>query len=128
MQKILIFILLLNLGCITVNVVLLWLPFQTNEAKLWRSLNIQGLRKSITHYRKINQPLSFQTYKIAKQNIIWHIILTVILSIQCVNAISNISSFNLIIAILSPIASLAWCIGSIVQRQKMLILSKKTYT
>lgn len=118
--------LIINIVLTFVNLFLLLAPFFSIESKIWRSLNISKLRKYVTRYRKVNQPLSSETYGIAKKNIIWHILLTILMVIQCLTAIRKPSEFYILIAVLSTIPSMFWFVGSIIQRQKMNIIYKKT--
>jgi hypothetical protein len=108
---------------ILLNILLLLAPLSRSELSIWRMLRVQRLRRYLTMLRKTDQPLSLKTTAIAKKNIVWHIVMTLAIFMVTVRTYLNQSQvFSFIMIFFCTITSIAWLLGSIVQRQKLAII------
>jgi hypothetical protein len=105
------------------TVVLLFVPVFPAELQFWHFLRIQSLRGWITRSRDVNQPLhKDRTLTLARMNLWWHLILTGLFCGLIGRAISADAWWLRVPAVLLVIPSIAYFLGSLVQRQKIAIL------
>ena len=113
----------LSLLCLSGTIVLIILPIVTGEIKLWHFLRIQKLRHWITKRRNVNEPLKEgKTVDRARKNLLWHLVLTFVFITEI-----NISQYpmNIWLRPFAPfftVASLAYLLGNVAQRQKIAII------
>jgi hypothetical protein len=109
---------------------LLFLPATNTEQHIWTRLRIRKLRHWVTKkktQRWKSENANLDLIQISKKNIIWHILLTFSFSLlmlqgQLANNVLGLFSNVLLIPILG------YFIGSIIQRQKIvLITNRKKY-
>src|SRR5258708_4007457 len=114
--------LILSLLCAAANGLLLFASPTRAELCLWRRLNIQALRRKLTPRDKIRQPLSPNSVQIARRNIVWHIALTLAMSVTIAHALTSQAPLFKYLAMLCVAPCIAWLSGSVVQRHKMALL------
>jgi hypothetical protein len=107
-----------------ISILLIFLPSTQTEQHFWTILKIRELRHWVTKNKTERWNLKKNEYsliEISRKNIVWHLILTFIFSFLMLraqytnNILQPISHFLLV-----PI--LAYFLGSIIQRQKIVIL------
>lgn len=108
--------------CTLLNIPLLVVPPSRREAMLWRRLQLQKVRRWLTRRRHVNQPLSPQTATIARQNILWHLILSAVMCGVMIQALQTDALLYKLFGALSVLPCVAWLLGSLVQRQKIVLL------
>jgi hypothetical protein len=105
------------------------IPVVPGELELWRVLRIQVVRRWITKRRRVNQPLhNVSTMDIARTNLRWHLILTFLFFGLLARGLWAGSEWWSALAGLLIVPSLAYFVGSLVQRQKIAILHLRTMT
>jgi hypothetical protein len=105
------------------------IPVVPGELELWRVLRIQVIRRWITKRRRVNQPLhNVKTMGIARTNIRWHLLLTFLFLGLLARALWSGSEWWSALAGLLIVPSLAYFVGSLVQRQKIAIMHLRTMT
>ena len=105
------------------------IPVVPGELELWRVLRIQVIRRWITKRRRVNQPLrNVKTMEIARTNLRWHLLLTFLFFGLLARALWAGSEWWSALAGLLIVPSLAYFVGSLVQRQKIAILHLRTMT
>jgi hypothetical protein len=105
------------------TVALMVIPVTPGELRLWHLLRIQRIRRWITRTRSVDQPLrNGQTLSVARTNLRWHLILTCLFCVLVARAFTLDSWWLGLVASLLTIPSIAYALGSLVQRQKISIL------
>ena len=114
--------LLFALLCAALNAAA-WLlpPFQA-ELRLWRRLNLQGLRRRLSKRRRVDQPLSAHTVAIARRNIAWHVAMSLVMAILALQALQSRVIVFRCFALFAVVPCIAWLVGSAVQRQKIAVI------
>lgn len=108
---------------VLIAIALLFAPITPAELALWRRLRTQALRKWITRRRHVDEPLDrVSTPQIARRNLLWHLVLTVVFSTQLARAAASPQLWWRPLAPLFMLPSVAYFAGSIVQRQKLAVL------
>jgi hypothetical protein len=102
---------------------LMIIPVTRAELRLWHLLRIQRIRRWITRTRRVDQPLhNVQTLSIARTNLRWHLILTCLFCALVARALTLDSWWLRLAASLLTIPSIAYALGSLVQRQKIAVM------
>ena len=110
-----------------ISIFLIILPATHTERRLWNILQIRKLRhwvtKNETEKRKLRRG-DYYLIEVSRKNIIWHLIITflfsfIMLRAQYTNSILQTISHILLIPIF------AYFLGSIIQRQKIIILKNR---
>ena len=123
MTDVLVVCLLIQASASLGTIALLTFRVVPGELQLWQFLRIQELRKWITRRRKVNQPLvPVTTLKIARDNLRWHLILTLLFCGLVARAFTIENFWLRVLASLLVLPSIAYLGGSLVQRQKIAIL------
>jgi uncharacterized membrane protein YbaN (DUF454 family) len=109
-----------------VTIALLAVPTTPLELALWRRLRAQSVRKWLTRRRGLAEPLNFMsTPQVARKNLLWHLVLTTLFSTQLAIAAGSEAAWWRPLAALLVVPSVAYFIGSLVQRQKVAILHSR---
>jgi hypothetical protein len=102
---------------------LLAIPVKEAELSLWHRLRVQRMRRWMTRRRNVKQPLhSVQTPNDARTNLLWHLVLTCLFCGIVARALMLDSWWVRALASLLTIPSIAYLLGSVVQRQKIAIV------
>jgi hypothetical protein len=102
---------------------LLAVPVTEAELSLWHHLRVQRMRRWITRRRNVKQPLdSVHTRNVARTNLLWHLVLTCLFCGIVARALVLDSWWMRVLASLLIIPSIAYLLGSVVQRQKIAIV------
>jgi hypothetical protein len=102
---------------------LMVVPVTSCELRLWHLLRIQRIRRWITKTRRVDQPLhNVQTLSVARINLRWHLILTCLFAVLVARAFTLESRWLRLAASLLTMPSIAYALGSLVQRQKIAII------
>jgi hypothetical protein len=109
---------------IAANLALLSLPTRRAELRFWRRLKIQHLRRQLTKKSKVHQPLSFETASTARKNVAWHVALTAVMLVAALNASKWSGVVPAALQALTVLPTIAWFIGSLVQRQKLVLVNQ----
>ena len=110
-----------------VTIALLAVPVTPAELALWRRLRTQSVRKWLTHRRNLFEPLDpVSTPKVARKNLLWHLVLTTLFSTQLAIAAASEHAWWRPLAALLVLPSAAYFVGSLVQRQKVAILHSRS--
>jgi len=126
MTKPLIVCLILSALLIAATIALLATRVMPVELDLWRFLRIRSLRRWITKRRGVHEPLEEErTVQIARKNIVWHLVLTVVFFTQIASALVSEGSWWRPLAVILVIPCLAYFVGSLVQRQKIAIIETR---
>ncbi len=105
------------------TVALMVIPVTPGELRLWYLLRIQRIRKWITRTRRVDQPLhNVQTLGIARTNLRWHLIFTCLFCVLVARAFTLDRWWLRLAASLLTIPSIAYALGSLVQRQKIAVM------
>jgi hypothetical protein len=105
------------------TVALMVIPVTPGELRLWHLLRIQRIRRWITRTRRVDQPLrNGQSLSVARTNLRWHLILTCLFCVLAARAFTLDSWWLCLAASLLTIPSIAYALGSLVQRQKISML------
>jgi hypothetical protein len=108
---------------IAATIALLTVPAIPAELVLWRFLRIQALRRWITKKRNVRQPLEAKrTVQLAQKNLLWHLILTLVFFSLFARALGSESTWWRPVTTVLIIPCLAYFAGSMVQRQKIVII------
>lgn len=108
-----------------VSIPLIYLPATGKEFKLWQNLKIRVLRHWATkrETEKWTQKGTMQNVvERAKKNIAWHGILTFMFATLMLQAQFNHNLFIQYASLLLLIPSVAYFMGSIIQRQKLVTI------
>ena len=113
----------ISLLTLVLTVPMLALPASPSELRMWRFLRLSLLRRWITKRRKVNEPFDPQaTPAIARRNILWHLFLNSVFTVQLVVALVSRGSGWRPLAPLLVIPCVAYLAGSAVQRHKLVIV------
>jgi hypothetical protein len=124
MIDILIACLMFQALALVATIALVTMPIRPEELRFWHLLRIQQARKWITRRRKLIQPLApDRTVKIARDNLRWHLILAFLFCGLTGRAVVADNILLRLLGSLLLIPSIAYLAGSLVQRQKIAILS-----
>jgi hypothetical protein len=105
------------------TIALVTIPIRPEELRFWHLLRVQQARRWITRRRKLSQPLvPDKTVKIARDNLRWHLILTLLFCVLTGRAVVADNILLRFLGSLLLIPSIAYLAGSLVQRQKIAIL------
>ena len=105
------------------TIALMTIPIMPTELGVWHLLRIEQTRKWITRRRKVIQPLRREsTLKIARDNLRWHLVLTILFCGLTGRAVMADDILFRLLASLLLIPSIAYLGGSLVQRQKIAVL------
>ena len=105
------------------TIALMTIPIMPTELGVWHLLRIEQTRKWITRRRKVIQPLRREsTLKIARDNLRWHLVLTILFCGLTGRAVMADNILFRLLASLLLIPSIAYLGGSLVQRQKIAVL------
>ena len=116
------FCLLSSLAMLTATLAFLLVPVFPSERALWRQLRIQEIRKWITKRRKPGESRHpAETLEKARSNLKWHILLTALFCMQLAMAVASKESRWWPFTLPLFVFSLAYFVGSVVQRQKIAI-------
>jgi|WetSurMetagenome_2_1015567.scaffolds.fasta_scaffold269256_2 hypothetical protein len=103
------------------------IPVTRGELNLWHYLRVQRIRRWITRMRKVKQPLhNVRTLDVARTNLRWHLVLTCLFCGVVARALTIDMWWVQVMASLLTIPSIAYLLGSIVQRQKIAILGMRS--
>jgi hypothetical protein len=106
---------------------LIIVPVTSGELRLWHLLRIQRIRKWITTMRRVDQPLhKVQTLSVARTNLRWHLLLTCLFCVLAARAFTLESWWLRLAASLLTIPSIAYALGSLVQRQKIAVVTARS--
>lgn len=109
------------LALATANLPLLVLRPSLREQRLWRRMGIQRVRRWISRRRHPGyKHRDGRTPEVARTNILWHLALSVILSWLIFHPMIRTGPLRLCRYLL-VLACVAYFIGSLVQRQKIVI-------
>ena len=123
MTEVLVYCLLISVAMLMVTAGLLVVPVTPSELSLWRRLRVSSVRRWITKRRNVKEPLHPElTLKTAKVNLKWHIMMTGLFSMQLAWAAASRGAWWRPLAFLVFFFSVAYFVGSVVQRQKIAIL------
>jgi hypothetical protein len=104
------------------TIAFLLVPVFPSEPTLWRQLRIRKIRKWITGRRSSGEIYHrSETLEKARNNLKWHILLTVLFCMQLAMAVVVKDSWWRPLTLPLFIFSLAYFVGSVVQRQKIAI-------
>jgi hypothetical protein len=118
--------LVLSLLCLSGTIVFIILPIVPGEMKLWNFLRIQKLRHWITKRRTVNEPLKEgKTVDRVRRNLLWHLILTFVFITEITISLYPMNIWLSPFALFFTASSLAYLLGSIVQRQKIAIIENR---
>jgi len=93
------------------------------ELIIWRRLGVQRLRHWLTQRRRIEEPLDLcATRRIAYRNLRWHLFLTGLFSGMLAAAVTSESRILQSLTALLVFPCVAYFAGSMVQRQKLVLL------
>lgn len=102
---------------------LLTVPITHRELKLWRSLRISSLRRWVSQREPANEPLDSQrTVRIARRNLVWHLILTGLFCFQIGWAVASPGRWWRPLTTPLVVFCIGYFAGSLVQRQKVAIV------
>ena len=108
------------------TVILLYAPVRDRELLLWHRLNVNRWRHWITRWRDPRQPLEMhRTARIARQSLLWHLLFTVLFGSLTLQALWNSELWFRSLSALLIFPSIAYLAASIVQRQKIAILTMR---
>jgi len=103
---------------------LLLAPVRPAERRLWRRLRIQALRRWLTRNRgsrvERNQDRVVAT---ARRNILWHVVLTATMALIALHPAVVALQWRAVVYGFLVAGSLAYLAGSIVQRQKIAVVT-----
>ncbi len=116
----------LSAALVVATIVLLAVPPTPTELALWRRLRTQSVRRWLTRRRGLTEPLNpASTPQVARKNLLWHLVLTVLFSTQLAIAAASVGAWWRPLAALLFLPSVAYFVGSLVQRQKVAILHSR---
>jgi hypothetical protein len=116
----------LSATLVVVTIALLAVPTTPAELALWRRLRTQSVRRWLTRRRSLSEPLNtVSTPQVARKNLLWHLVLTALFSTQLAIAAASPGAWWRPLAALMVLPSLAYFVGSLVQRQKVAILHSR---
>ncbi len=107
------------------SVILIYLPVTRIEQKLWTKLDIRKIRYWVTkkNTEKSNKNKDEKSLlERSRSNIIWHVVITLLFIFLIIRAHSVENEIIQYISLVLLIPILAYFIGSLIQRQKMVIL------
>ncbi|MFM5884338.1 MAG: hypothetical protein ACKOQ3_03225 [Novosphingobium sp.] len=94
------------------------------EARLWRRLGLAALRRRLSKRLRQPQPLEAGvTGRIARRNLLWHIALTMVMASQTAAGLLSTSPARQALGLVLVLPALAWLVGSLVQRHKLVLLA-----
>ena len=110
-----------------ISIMIIFLPATQIEQNLWSILRIRKLHHWVTKHKTVKSSFKKDDYnliEISQRNVVWHVILTFIFSLlmfraQYTNDIVQSISHILLVPIL------AFFPGSIIQRQKIVVLMNR---
>jgi hypothetical protein len=109
-----------------VHAALLILPVKRREQRIWRRLNVQAVRRRLTTDRTGHEShRGGAIAETARRNIRWHLVLTVILAATLLHPRVAAFQYRGLVYGFAVAGSIAYVIGSIVQRQKIAILTNR---
>ena len=109
------------------TIALLVVPPTAAEVALWHRLRTQSVRRWLTRRRDMSEPLNpVSTPQVARKNLLWHLVLTALFSTQLAIAAASPSTWWRPLAVLLVVPSVAYFVGSLVQRQKVAILHSRS--
>lgn len=118
---------LLSATLVVATIALLAVPATTAEVALWRRLRTQSVRRWLTRRRHFSEPLDpVSTPQAARKNLLWHLVLTALFSTQLAIAAASPGAWWRPLAALLVLPSVAYFVGSLVQRQKVAILHSRS--
>jgi len=113
----------LAMGLSVATGLLLLVPPARVELRLWRRLRVQSLRRWLTRKRRVDEPLEPQiTRRIARRNLLWHLVLTGLFASQLLAAAHSEGRWWRPLAAPLIVPCIAYFAGSLVQRQKLALL------
>ena len=117
----------LSTTLVVATIALLAVPTTQAELALWRRLRTQSVRRWLTRRRNLSEPLNpFSTPRVARKNLLWHLVLTSLFSTQLAIAAASPGAWWRPLAALLVLPSVAYFVGSLVQRQKVAILHSRS--
>jgi hypothetical protein len=117
----------LSATLVVVTIALLAVPTTPAELALWRRLRTQSVRKWLTRRRNLSEPLNpVSTPQVARKNLLWHLVLTALFSTQLAIAAASEGAWWRPLAALLVLPSVAYFVGSLVQRQKVAVLHSRS--
>ncbi len=113
----------LALGLSAATGCLMFAPAMHIELSIWRRFRVQHLRRWLTRSRHVAQPLDpIVTTDIARRNLRWHLFFTSLFCVQMAVAAVSEDRWWRPLAPLLVLPCIAYFAGSMVQRQKMVIV------
>lgn len=117
----------LSATLVVVTLALLAVPTRPAELALWRRLRTQSVRRWLTRRRHVTEPLNpVSTPQVARKNLLWHLVLTSLFSSQLAIAVGAVGAWWRPLAALLVLPSVAYFVGSLVQRQKLAVLHSRS--
>jgi hypothetical protein len=117
----------LSATLVAVTIALLAVPTTTAELPLWRRLGTQAVRRWLTRRRSLAEPLNpVSAPQVARKNLLWHLVLSALFSTQLAIAAASEGAWWRPLAGLLVLPSVAYFVGSLVQRQKLAILHSRS--
>lgn len=110
--------------CLTVATAgLIVAPVRPFELAIWRRLRIQSVRRWLSRKRHAVEALDpLVTLGMAHRNLLWHLFFTGFFSLQLGVATASNGTWWQPLAVLLIVPCVAYFVGSLVQRQKVLVL------
>ena len=118
--------LLVSAACLLLalaNVPLLVLAPRVGEQRVWRRLRVQTVRRWITRRRGAGKRQAPASILIdAKRNIVWHLVLSLLIAVLVLHPAIASLSYRGVVYAFAIAGCMAYVAGSVVQRQKIVII------
>jgi hypothetical protein len=117
---------LLSATLVVLTIALLAVPPTPAELALWHRLRTRSVRRWLTRRRGLFEPLNpVSTPRVARKNLLGRLVLTALFSFQLAIAAGSEGAWWRPLAALLILSSVAYFVGSLVQRQKVAILHSR---
>jgi hypothetical protein len=109
-----------------VNVPLLVMRPTVAEQRLWRRFRVQKARRWLTRARGAGEGHGReQIVAVAKRNILWHLVLTFVIALLVLHPTLTSLRYRGAVYAFAVAGCLAYVAGSVVQRQKIVVLANR---